>query len=174
MKFLHKHKNIRSNIHKSIVVTVLYGCYMAFLYAFLCGPILYENITDSGPQGLYIRTFDQKINRNDWVVICPHNSLLKEDLLKQAVGFPGEIYVVNNMGLVIHNKTFPIAQKKELCPPKMGKYLIQDGSILFMNHLPDSYDGRYFGPVFQRDIRVKVKLFLPYEPFYDFMKGVYL
>lgn len=146
-----------------ILVVILTGVRLT------CGPIIWQNLTDSGPHGIYIYAPDQILKCGDWCVVkLPQNVPglhVKKGykLIKQVRAFSGEAYDITGDKLVVRNKVFPITRADYLPQLQEGRYVVPINYYLFLNEPTLSFDSRYFGPLNADDIQCKVIFVLDYD-----------
>ena len=140
-----------------------------------CGPLIWQNLTDSGPHGIYIYAPNQQLKRGDWCVVnLPHDvpglHVSKGyKLIKQVRAFNGEAYEIQDKELILHNKTFPITRATYLPQLQNGNYVVPTNHYMFLNEPVLSFDSRYFGPVNADDIQCKVIFILDYDEINQFL-----
>ena len=138
---------------------------------FVCGKLLYCNMTNSAVRGLYAAAPNQNLARGDYVIVRLPEGIesLHVDagfrLLKRVRGFPGESYTVDEEYLRTHGGSYRIYHKDGLPQLEAGTYTIPDGTLLLLNDTDDSFDSRYLGTIESSQIDKKVFLLLSYEPF---------
>lgn len=138
---------------------------------FVCGKLLYCNMTNSAVRGLYAAAPNQSLARGDYVIVRLPEGIesLHVDagfrLLKRVRGFPGESYTVDEEYLRTHDDSYRIYHKEGLPQLEAGTYTIPDGTLLLLNDTDDSFDSRYLGAIESSQIDKKVFLLLSYEPF---------
>ena len=138
---------------------------------FVCGKLLYCNMTNSAVRGLYAAAPNQNLARGDYVIVRLPEGIesLHVDagfrLLKRVRGFPGESYTVDEEYLRTHDDSYRIYHKEGLPQLEAGTYTIPDGTLLLLNDTDDSFDSRYLGTIESSQIDKKVFLLLSYEPF---------
>jgi conjugative transfer signal peptidase TraF len=151
------------------------------IFVLLAGLILmvkkvpyYLNLSDSEPWGIYQLTpFDGHLYTGELVImevpvqarpyVYGRGWLPKGGLLLKNIGaIPGDQVMISNNGIIINHKyTGPVftkdSQGKPL-PEIRGSFRIPPGSFLPLSTaVPNSFDGRYFGPVPLRLIVGKAK-----------------
>ena len=133
------------------------------------GPLIWQNLTDSGPHGIYIYAPNQQLKRGDWCVVnlpydVPSLHVSKGyKLIKQVRAFNGEAFEIKDKELIIHNKTFPITRATYLPQLQNGSYVVPANHYMFLNEPVLSFDSRYLGPVHADDIQCKVIFILDYD-----------
>ena len=138
---------------------------------FVCGKLLYCNMTNSAVRGLYAAAPNQNLARGDYVIVRLPEGIesLHVDagfrLLKRVRGFPGESYTVDEEYLRTHDDSYRIYHKDGLPQLKTGAYIVPSGTLLLLNDTDDSFDSRYLGTIEESQIDKKVFLLLSYEPF---------
>ena len=138
---------------------------------FVCGKLLYCNMTNSAVRGLYAAAPNQNLARGDYVIVRLPEGIesLHVDagfrLLKRVRGFPGESYTVDEEYLRTQDDRYRIYHKDGLPQLKTGAYIVPSGTLLILNDTDDSFDSRYLGTIEESQIDKKVFLLLSYEPF---------
>lgn len=156
-----------------VLVTLSIIFFLYFIYLFF-GKLAFTNHTESAPTGIYIFSLNQNLFPGDYVTIHspwsfgdPLNVPVGFPLLKQVRGYPGETYIVTPSEIIISGKHFPIApdtpQFSYLPRLQPGTYTVPNGSHLYLNDSPVSFDSRYLGPIPDRYIIHKVTLFIDYH-----------
>ena len=163
---------------KIFVVGLFLTIVFATLANMLVGKLLYINVTDSAPRGIYLVSFNQNLHYGDYVIVSLPVDVPKLHvekgflLLKQVRGFPSDEYAVFNDSLEIKGKEYKIFHQEGLPELAVGERKVPEGEMLLLNDMELSFDSRYFGPIPKALIVKKVDLFLPYEPFTCFIKKV--
>jgi conjugative transfer signal peptidase TraF len=138
-------------------------------------PRLRLNLSPSAPAGLWLRTGGE-VSRGDWVMgclpgaavefgrlrgyhpggpppaWCPDGSL---PVLKRVVALAGDRVEVGSAGVVVNGRLLPgtaplthDSQGRPLpAPPSGALRLGRDELWLVSDHIPNSWDSRYYGPV---------------------------
>lgn len=156
---------------KIFVLSVIFLILVGSVLHFVCGKLLYCNITNSAVRGLYAAAPNQSLARGDYVIVRLPEGIesLHVDagfrLLKRVRGFPGESYTVDEEYLRTHDDSYRIYHKDGLPQLEAGTYTIPDGTLLLLNDTDDSFDSRYLGAIESSQIDKKVFLLLSYEPF---------
>ena len=156
---------------KIFVLSVIFPILIGSVLHFVCGKLLYCNMTNSAVRGLYAAAPNQNLARGDYVIVHLPEGIesLHVDagfrLLKRVQGFPGESYTVDEEYLRTHNDSYRIYHKEGLPQLEAGTYTIPDGTLLLLNDTDDSFDSRYLGTIESSQIDKKVFLLLSYEPF---------
>ena len=155
----------RKNIVKFIGM-----CVMSFLIFGSGEKIIYVNLTDSVPRGVYMRVPKSKILRGDYIVYEPTEKIQeimvangwgngKEKFLKIVVGISGDKYEIRENFLVNGKNLGRVCAKDseghEL-PKIYGKYTVEAGEILPAGTNVKSFDGRYTGTIKESEIEAKV------------------
>ena len=155
----------RKNIVKFIGM-----CVMSFLIFGRAEKIIYLNLTDSVPRGVYMRVPKNEILRGDYIVYEPTEKTQKimvangwsngkEKFLKIAVGISGDKYEIGENFLVNGKNLGRVCAKDseghEL-PKIYGKYTVEAGEILPAGTNVKSFDGRYTGTIKESEIEAKV------------------
>ena len=156
---------------KIFVLSVIFLILIGSVLHFVCGKLLYCNMTNSAVRGLYAAAPNQSLARGDYVIVRLPEGIesLHVDagfrLLKCVRGFPGESYTVDEEYLRTHDDSYRIYHKDGLPQLEAGTYTIPDGTLLLLNDTDDSFDSRYLGAIESSQIDKKVFLLLSYEPF---------
>ena len=156
---------------KIFVLSVIFLTLIGSVLHFVCGKLLYCNMTNSAVRGLYAAAPNQSLARGDYVIVRLPEGIesLHVDagfrLLKRVRGFPGESYTVDEEYLRTHDDSYRIYHKDGLPQLEAGTYTIPDGTLLLLNDTDDSFDSRYLGAIESSQIDKKVFLLLSYEPF---------
>ncbi len=156
---------------KIFVLSVIFLTLIGSVLHFICGKLLYCNMTNSAVRGLYAAAPNQSLARGDYVIVRLPEGIesLHVDagfrLLKRIRGFPGESYTVDEEYLRTHDDSYRIYHKDGLPQLEAGTYTIPDGTLLLLNDTDDSFDSRYLGTIESSQIDKKVFLLLSYEPF---------
>jgi type IV secretory pathway protease TraF len=150
----------------------------ATLANMLVGKLLYINVTDSAPKGIYMVSLNQKLHCGDYVIVSLPVDVPKLHvkkgflLLKQVRGFPGDEYTIFNDALENKGKEYTIFHQEGLPELAVGEHKVPEDEMLLLNDRKLSFDSRYLGPISKDLIVKKVDLVLPYEPFTCFIKKV--
>ena len=155
-------------------------CVIGFLSLanMLVGKLLYINVTDSAPKGIYMMSFNQNLHYGDYVIVSlpvdvPKLHVKKGFLmLKQVRGFTDDEYTIFNDALEIKGKEYEIFHQEGLPELSVGERKVPKDEMLLLNDMELSFDSRYLGPISKTLIVKKVNLVLPYEPFTCFIKKV--
>lgn len=125
---------------------------------------LYLNLSPSEPEGLYrVVPFDGRLKHQDYVLLTPpvnaHPYIYGRGwlpknrlLLKNVRGLPGDQVQITDRAIYINGHYIgPIKEQDSagLPMPKLrGRIPIPANHFLpIANRIPNSFDGRYFGPV---------------------------
>lgn len=137
----------------------------------------YLNLSPSEPEGLYLAVpFAGQLKKMDYVLIAPPENAvpyiygrgwLPENrlLLKNVYALPGDHVQITNRAIYInHRYVGPIKEQDSTglpLPRLRGSIPVPANYFLpIADRNPNSFDGRYFGPVSNRQIRFVVKPFL--------------
>ena len=156
---------------KIFVLSVIFLTLIGSVLHFVCGKLLYCNMTNSAVRGLYAAAPNQNLARGDYVIVRLPEGIesLHVDagfrLLKRVRGFPGESYTVDEEYLRTQDDSYRIYHKDGLPQLKTGAYIVPSGTLLLLNDTDDSFDSRYLGTIEESQIDKKVFLLLSYEPF---------
>ena len=156
---------------KIFVLSVISLILIGSILHFICGKLLYCNMTNSAVRGLYAAAPNQNLARGDYVIVRLPEGIesLHVDagfrLLKRVRGFPGESYTVDEEYLRTQDDSYRIYHKDGLPQLKTGAYIVPSGTLLLLNDTDDSFDSRYLGTIEESQIDKKVFLLLSYEPF---------
>lgn len=151
---------------KGFVILVLSLIALFTMARLSCGTLFYVNRTDSAPHGIYIPAVDQKLHEGDFVIVelpmdVPALHVGKGFLLlKQVRGFPGDAYEVTEKALSIKDREYPVHTKAGIPQQEAGHYIVPKGELLLLNEPEDSFDSRYLGPMEERLVRKKVRLWV--------------
>lgn len=155
-------------VRKIIIAFLVFVC-LVLASRVVCGPLLWQNLTDSGPHGIYIYAFDQSLQRGDWCVVdlpqdVPGLHVSKGyKLIKQVRAFNGETYEVDNEHLMVQAQSFPITRAQYLPQLPVGRYIVPANHYLFLNDSKISFDSRYIGPVNAGAVQCKVIFIIDYD-----------
>jgi conjugative transfer signal peptidase TraF len=134
-------------------------------------PLFYINCTSSQPRGIYCKVlFQSNFKPGDLVLvqipryISQRNSnWLRNDilLLKQIGAVAGDEIKITDQCIFINDQIVgPISDKDSLgrpLPKIRGNFTIKPGHFLpISTHIPNSFDGRYFGQIPLKSIKGKV------------------
>lgn len=130
--------------------------------------IAYLNTTKSAPIGIYLKTSDQELKKDDFVVLETKDRLdifpiekKPAYLLKHIVAMPGERYKVTETGLVTETVVLPRTESPSgISLPRLpiGVFQLAIDEYLVANHPTKSYDSRYFGAVPRRELQKVIPL----------------
>lgn len=163
---------------KAFVLATIVLIIIGGLLYIVCGKLIYSNMTDSAPKGLYIAALNQEIRRGDYVIVRLPEGVEKLHvnagflLLKHVQAFPGESYQVDEERLCVNHQSYTIYHKDGLPQLKPGRYIVPDGELLLLNDMDESFDSRYLGTIKESQIDKKVLLLLPYEPILNIIGGM--
>lgn len=161
---------------------------IALILGFGCSR-LRLNLSPSAPIGLWMR-MGRAVSRGDWVMgclpgavvefgrlrgyhpggppagRCPDGSL---PVLKRVVALPGDRIEVGPSGVLVNGRllpgTAPLARDSEGRPlpvhPPAALRLGPDELWLLSDHIPNSWDSRYYGPVGRGCVVSRMVLVLP-------------
>ena len=153
------------NIFKCIVM-----CAVSYLIFGSTEKIIYVNLTDSVPRGVYVRVPKNKIFRGDYIVYKPKEKIQKimvangwskgkEKFLKIVVGISGDEYEIGENFFVNGKnigRVFAKDSEGHELPKIYGKYKVAKGEILPAGTNLKSFDGRYTGTIKEKEIEAKV------------------
>ena len=157
------------NYVRKIIVVFIAVIGVLLAVRMVCGPLIWQNLTDSGPHGIYIYALNQRLQRGDWCVVnlpkdVPSLHVSKGyKLIKQVRAFNGEPYDIVNNKLVVGNMEFPIIRASYLPQLQDGSYVVPTNHYLFLNDPILSFDSRYLGPINADNVQCKVFLVLDYD-----------
>ena len=163
---------------KIFVVGLFLTISFATLANMLVGKLLYINVTDSAPKGIYMVSFNQNLHYGDYVIVSLPVDVPKLHvekgflLLKQVRGFPDDEYTIFNDSLEIRGEEYKIFHQEGLPELAVGERKVPEDEMLLLNDMELSFDSRYLGPISKNLIVKKVDLVLSYEPFTCFIKKV--
>jgi len=150
-----------------LVLGVSAAAFLALAASLTTDPLLIWNASASVPTGLY-RRIGGPFTRGDLVLAwlpagarqlaaergyLPHNV----PLVKRVAGLAGDMVCAEGAMVFINDKPVAIRLQTDKegrsLPAWEGCNLLQPGEVfLLMGSVPDSFDGRYFGPVGRRQI----------------------
>lgn len=156
-------------------LVVLFSYLGINIFIRLHGAFFYINTTPSQPLGIYqALKFDGRLETGDLVIFKPPQKIhpyvygrgwMKEGelMLKNVGALPGDIYEVTDEAIMINGQHVgPIAtvDRKGLPLPRLrGRFKVKEGGFLpISTHIPNSFDGRYFGAVSTKQIKAKAVL----------------
>ena len=152
------------------IIKFLGMCVMSFLIFGSTERIIYVNLTDSVPRGVYVRVPKNKIMRGDYIIYEPTEKIQKimiangwskgkEKFLKIAVGISGDKYEIGE-NFIVNRKNLGRVFAKDSSghelPKIYGKYEVAEGEILPAGTNVKSFDGRYTGTIKESEIEAKV------------------
>lgn len=153
-----------------VVVVVTMVITAALTWLKYLGPALLINETPSEPRGIYrvVRHAPRDYQRGMYVIFPVPAELhavvygrgwLREGipLLKELLGMPGDRVCISQTMLRINQRYIgPVFDRDSHgmpLPQHPGCFVIPEGQVFpATGHLPNSFDGRYFGPVPIRDL----------------------
>ena len=147
-------------------------------------PLLYFNTTDSAVRGIYISSFSDGYDYDDFFVVRLSNDYghLKRGqyLLKQLKGKPGDIYISRYNYVSLNGHRYSLLENEKLPRMPYGAYMIPKGYFMMLNERDHSFDGRYIGPTKKENLVQKVNLlvnrdliFEKQKAFRDFLCGIF-
>ena len=155
---------------KKFPVIVLSIAALVAIATFLLHGYVFLNVfTNSLPQGIYLKK-EGGFKRGEYALTClneqlvayglEHEYLRKGDCKTGIIpvgkiirGVPGDVFFVDNNILYVNNEKFRIEQKDSSGRPikrfyPEGKNVLKTGEYLLLSdHVADSWDSRYWGPV---------------------------
>lgn len=153
---------------------IVLGCTAAALAALAFSaftsptPLLIWNASESAPVGLYrveptqFPSIGERVAyrpRNDWSRWLAARGYLPEDtpLLKPVAAVAPAVVCRHGVSILIDGRTVANARDRDakgrLLPRWSGCVILgPDGVFLLAPDVPDSLDGRYFGPIDRRDL----------------------
>lgn len=155
---------------KKNVIKFMGMCVMSFLIFGSAEKIIYLNLTDSVPRGVYMRVPKNKIMRGDYIIYEPTEKIQKimvangwskgkEKFLKIVVGIRGDKYEIGE-NFIVNGKNIGRVFAKDSAghelPKIYGKYKVEEGEILPAGTNVKSFDGRYTGTIKESEIEAKV------------------
>jgi conjugative transfer signal peptidase TraF len=152
------------NTRQKILCAMLFGMSMiAFSSAAHPMPRLLWNASASVPIGLYAVHPAGKLTAGELLVIRPPAALaqfmaarrylaLGVPLIKHVAALPGEIVCRSGRTItvdgIVEAEAFDRDARGRKLPDLQGCRTVRSGEVFLMNAgVPDSFDGRYFGPV---------------------------
>lgn len=163
------------------VCTVLGMLVILFSIWALFGVPFYINHSPSAPEGIYVISFERKLEyqKGDCVIVsCPMDfpdiQVPKGSrFLKEVRGFPGDVYEVNPEALVIDGHAYPINHTLPYLPHlEEGTHIVEEDTVLLLNTPDYSLDSRYFGPLPKESIQKKVHLLVSYKQIDDWLISI--
>jgi conjugative transfer signal peptidase TraF len=146
------------------------------------------NLSPSAPLGLWVRVGGE-VSRGDWVMGCLPGAVVEFGrlrgyhpegpplgrcrdgslpVLKRVVALPGDHVEVEADGVVVNGRllpgTAPLArdsQGRPLPAPRAALRLGPEELWLLSDHIPNSWDSRYYGPVGRGCVVSRMVLVLP-------------
>lgn len=145
------------------------------LFASFHGAFFYINTSPSQPLGIYrALKFDGRLDAGDLVLFKPPKAMhsyvygrgwLKEGrmMLKNVGALPGDLYEVTDEAITINGQYVGPISKVDSdglpMPCLRGRFKVNEGEFLpISTHIPNSFDGRYFGAVSIKEIKAKAVL----------------
>ena len=163
--------NLKSRKRQFVVFAIL-SLLMFLVYSNSIPQIFIWNVTASVPKGLYliVERKPSELHVGDYVSFKPTAEALNwisenvEDqkvidhldsliFLKQVGAMSGDTYEIVSDSKMFYAKDKYIGQASEVTdtgnklPVLRGKYIVPDGMFLPVGENPNSFDGRYTGPV---------------------------
>lgn len=116
------------------------------------GPVLLYNETPSIPMGWYRRApgplaLGDAVAFESAILPAPHRAILPPRLMKLVGARGGDRICRRADALVIADQRYPLARPDMAVIADGVCTTLPSGMILPIGTHPDSYDGRYFGPV---------------------------
>ena len=136
---------------------------------------IYINMTPSVPRGIYLR-IGKRMSVGDLVIACPSKKVSEvglkrgylsagscpfksKPLLKRVIALGGDLVRTTSSGVYVNEKLvskFLLSKKDD----EVGGVTLRDGELrlsgdevfLFSDHVANSWDSRYFGPVKVGDV----------------------
>lgn len=145
----------------TLVATSLASCSLAGTALFVPHPKLIWNASASAPIGHY-SVYERAPERGDLVAIVPpvrtaklmaerHYLPLGVPLLKYVAAMPGQQVCRQSTDIMLDGRNVAIAKLRDKAgrplPVWQGCRKIRRGEVFLLNPAPDSFDGRYLGPL---------------------------
>ena len=155
------------NKYKSIVITAFVIFLLYIIIILVSGKVFYTNNTKSAERGIYMWIPSFSITKGNMMTVSlprAYGNFEKGHLLLKFIrGVPGDEYVITDDFLKIDGVEYPFVKDKRVPKLKSGTYKIPEGKYLALNDVHDSFDGRYFGLVDEKDVHKRVVMFLNFE-----------
>lgn len=122
------------------------------------------NASESAPTGLYWLD-NRPVERGDYVlvsipervkILVEERGYLPPDVpfLKRVVGMNGDRICRRDEGIFVNDKPFAVVQTVDALgrpmPDWYGCHILTERTVFLLQDHPQSFDGRYFGPVDRR------------------------
>lgn len=154
----------------------LVGLGIGLLCAHICFVV---NTSASFPPGLYLKTH-QAPQKGDLVLFCPPDTpIFREALqrkflsaglcpagsgamIKRIAAVQGDSVHISTSSVSVNTVELPYSRQHTVMEHAMGAFTntLQAKEVLLMSPHPQSFDGRYFGPLLETQIST------PLKPFY--------
>lgn len=148
-------------------------CILAHLAFEKIPEVFYLNVTASLPQGLYMRIPGGDLQRGDYIVYEPSQSVKeivvkngwgdgKHDFLKKVGAVAGDKYSIDAKTLVFEvagkyvGMVYETDNRGNQLPKLRGEFTVPEGYVLPVATSARSFDGRYSGAIDESRIKARV------------------
>lgn len=163
---------------KTIITCTIAAIVILTIATLMGGKVLFQNVSPSAPEGIYIAGINQEIQSGDFVVVAlpadiPALGAAKGyPMIKKVRGWPGDTYSIEDDGLHFNGRIYRIYHRPGLSQLEKGTYTVPENHILFLNDPDISFDSRYLGPIKKTQVIRKVNLLIPFRPIDDLLRMV--
>ena len=158
---------------KKKVIILLLMCAIAKIGFEEIPEILYLNVSQSLPVGLYLKIPGEKCRRGDYIIYEPSEEVRaiiinngwgdgKHTFLKKVGAIAGDTYSIDEETLIFEAAGKYIGQVYETdtigneLPRLRGKFKVREGNVLPVAMNARSFDGRYSGEIPLESIKTRV------------------
>ena len=158
---------------KKKVIIFLLMCAVAKIGFETLSEILYLNVSESLPLGLYLKISGENYQRGDYIVYEPTEEVKtiiikngwgdgKRTFLKKVGAIAGDSYSIDEETLKFEAAGKYIGQVCEMdtagnkLPRLRGKFKVKEGNVLPVTMNSRSFDGRYTGEIAVKSIKTRV------------------
>ncbi len=182
-RYISHRKPLRFSVHTwpqriTLTIITLLAC-VGGLYLSI-GHLFYINYTDSAPQGIYmVVPGKEALTYGDYAVVhipmaipalhVPADYLI----IKKVQGLPGDTFTATPQTVAANGRVYPYFEKQGL--PHLlhlGKQIVPQGTLLFLNDPPISLDSRYLGPIPQALVVHKIIPVLEFKTINDIYQRI--